>query len=57
MLIAAQTYLWLKGQSAVHCAKMHHQNNKRCIFCQSRQASQPVARQATGPRLELVAQS
>jgi aquaporin Z len=57
MLIAAQTYLWLKGQCAVHCAKMHHQNTKRCIFCQSRQASQPVAWQPAGPRPELAAQS
>jgi aquaporin Z len=41
MLAAAQTYLWLRGRAAVHCAKMHHQNNKRCIFCDSRVASQP----------------
>jgi aquaporin Z len=41
MLIAAQTYLGLRGRAAVHCAKMHHQNNKRCIFCASRAASQP----------------
>jgi aquaporin Z len=33
MLSAAQTYLWLHGKAAVHCAKMHHQNSKRCIFC------------------------
>jgi aquaporin Z len=41
MLVAAQTYLWLRGRAAVHCAKMHHQNNKRCIFCASGAASQP----------------
>ena len=41
MLAAAQTYLWLRGRAAVHCAKMHHQNDKRCIFCDSRAASQP----------------
>jgi aquaporin Z len=40
MLAAAQTYLWLRGRAAVHCAKMHHQNNRRCIFCASRAASQ-----------------
>jgi aquaporin Z len=34
MLVAAQTYLWLRGRTAVHCAKLHHQNNKRCIFCE-----------------------
>lgn len=33
MLTAAQVYLWLHGRSAVHCAKLHHQNDKRCIFC------------------------
>ena len=41
MLAAAQTYLWLRGRGAVYCAKMHHQNNKRCIFCAYRAASQP----------------
>jgi aquaporin Z len=41
MLIAAHTYLGLRGRAAVHCAKMHHQNNKRCIFCASRAASPP----------------
>ena len=40
MLAAAQTYLWLRGRGAVYCAKMHHQNNKRCIFCDYRAASQ-----------------
>lgn len=38
MLAAAQVYLWLKGRSAVRCAKLHHQNNQRCIFCESRAA-------------------
>lgn len=33
MLAAAQTYLFLRGAAAVHCAKLHPQNNKRCIFC------------------------
>jgi aquaporin Z len=33
MVAAAQTYLLLKGHRAVSCAKLHHQNNKRCIFC------------------------
>ena len=36
MLVAAQIYLWVKGHRAVFCAKFHHQNNKRCIFCQTR---------------------
>jgi aquaporin Z len=41
MLAAAQTYLWLRGRAALHCAKIHHQNNKRCIFCACRAVSQP----------------
>jgi len=32
MLLAAQSYLWLKGARAVLCAKLHHDNDKRCIF-------------------------
>lgn len=34
MLLAAQVYLQQKG--VVFCAKMHHQNAKRCIFCEYR---------------------
>ncbi len=32
MLLAAQTYLKLRGASAVRCAKLHHDNPMRCIF-------------------------
>lgn len=32
MLLAAEVYLRLKGAHRVICAKLHHQNNKRCIF-------------------------
>ncbi|MBL8189992.1 MAG: aquaporin [Acidobacteria bacterium] len=32
MLLAAETYLRLKGASNVLCAKLHHHNNERCIF-------------------------
>ena len=31
MLLAAQVFVWQKRQVA--CAKLHHQNNKRCIHC------------------------
>lgn len=34
MLFAAQVYLWIRGRRHVSCAKLHHQNNKRCIFCE-----------------------
>jgi len=33
MLTAAEIYLWRKGGSAVQCCKLHHSNDKRCIFC------------------------
>lgn len=33
MLTAAEIYLWRKGRLAVKCCKLHHDNNKRCIFC------------------------
>jgi aquaporin Z len=32
MLSAAEVYVRLKGAHRVICAKLHHQNNKRCIF-------------------------
>lgn len=33
MLTASQLYLWQKGRLSVRCAKLHHDNDKRCIFC------------------------
>lgn len=32
MLLAAETYLRLRGGDRVFCAKLHHDNGKRCIF-------------------------
>jgi len=32
MLLAAEVYLRLRGKHAVFCAKLHHDNDKRCIF-------------------------
>ena len=32
MLAAAEIYLWTKGKDAVHCAKLHHTTDVRCIF-------------------------
>jgi aquaporin Z len=34
MLAAAHLYLARRGRQAVSCAKLHHQNSKRCIFCE-----------------------
>ncbi len=33
MLLAAEVYVRLMGRSQVACAKLHHQNDKRCIHC------------------------
>lgn len=33
MLFAAEFYLWRRGREAVKCCKLHHDNEKRCIFC------------------------
>jgi aquaporin Z len=38
MLLASQAYTTLRSAGAVHCAKLHHQNPKRCIFCQGEPA-------------------
>jgi aquaporin Z len=32
MLLAAEVYVRLKGFRALPCAKLHHRNDKRCIF-------------------------
>ncbi len=33
MLLASEVYLRLKGAESVLCAKLHHDNDKRCIHC------------------------
>jgi aquaporin Z len=42
MLAAAELYLRVRGRDAVFCAKLHHQNDQPCIFCQARQAKTSV---------------
>jgi aquaporin Z len=32
MMLAAQLYLWSRGKHKVFCAKLHHDNDQRCIF-------------------------
>jgi aquaporin Z len=39
MLAAAEAYTALRGSRSVDCAKLHHQNDRRCIFCQDRPAA------------------
>jgi aquaporin Z len=41
-LLAAVFYLWLKGRP-VFCAKLHHHNDKRCIFRHGSQVGRKVA--------------
>ncbi len=33
MLAAAEFYLWRKGRITIKCCKLHHNSDKRCIFC------------------------
>jgi len=32
-VVAAEIYVRSRGARSVACAKLHHENNKRCIFC------------------------
>lgn len=43
MLAGAQLYLARRGPQGVFCAKLHHQNSKRCIFCEHHGARIPAA--------------
>lgn len=38
MLAAAEVYVAMRGGAAVACAKLHHQNGRRCIFCEYQHA-------------------
>ena len=33
MFSAAEVYVRTRGSHSVTCAKLHHDNDKRCIFC------------------------
>jgi aquaporin Z len=37
MLLAAELFLWLRHGIGPYCAKLHHANDKRCIFCHDTQ--------------------
>jgi aquaporin Z len=46
MFAAAELYRRLRGVNAVACAKLHHQNDKRCIFrCGFRQSARLTSEQ------------
>jgi aquaporin Z len=51
MLVAAEVYRRQKGAHAVICAKLHHHNDKRCIFRCGYQAAQKGSSQSTGARV------
>jgi len=52
MLLAGEFYRRLRGANCVLCAKLHHQNDKRCIFrCGYRQgATAPLQNRAAQPQ-------
>ena len=45
MLLAAELYVRIQGAQKIFCAKLHHQNTKRCIFCIERSVIQDVMQQ------------
>ena len=47
MLAAAELYLRRRGRAAVFCAKLHHENDTRCIFCHARGATSPGPERAS----------
>lgn len=50
MLLAAEVYVRRQGRAGVFCAKLHHQNEQRCIFCeyQGREVNKSVSGARTG---------
>ena len=51
MLLAAEAYVRAKGARGVLCAKLHHQNDKRCIFnCGYRNRAAEVEGPVAAPR-------
>jgi len=54
MLAAGELYLRLRGGRGILCAKLHHQNDKRCIFhCGFRERSAPAQEANAASRPEL----
>jgi aquaporin Z len=47
MLLAAESYVRLRGMKAVRCAKLHHQNDQRCIFRCGYAGNNELANKAT----------
>ncbi len=43
MMAAAEVFLATRGVSAVACAKLYHQNQRRCIFCEFQHGKKTAA--------------
>ena len=43
MLAAAEVFLLARQGKGPYCAKLHHHNDKRCIFCHSGPAPTPAS--------------
>ena len=56
MLAAAAYYIRQRGVDSVFCAKLHHQNDRRCIFCETR-AAQAERRETTAACNQLPAEA
>ena len=53
MLAAGEFYLRVRGADGVLCAKLHHQNDKRCIFrCGFRERDGPIPKEKAASRRE-----
>lgn len=46
MLLAAEVYVRTRGREKIACAKLHHQNSKRCIFCGKAEGTRLAAKSA-----------
>ena len=42
MLVAAELFLWVRGGGGPYCAKLHHANDKRCVFRHGPQQVDPT---------------
>jgi aquaporin Z len=43
MLAAGEVFLLVRQGKAPYCAKLHHHNDKRCIFCHPTDPTAPGA--------------
>jgi aquaporin Z len=53
MLAAAEVYVRTRGESRVICAKLHHENSRRCILQQNGQTDEKKRRAPLEPNTPL----